>query len=378
MAKKQKRDEKGYLRKSFTDSNGKRHFVRAKTEDELLEKYLKRKAEEAEKAKNIQEDIFNPRIDDYYKTFTDIRRNEIKESTIRAQISQYQNISNVILAPGKRFGDLRLKDITRANIERARQMLLNDGKTPENLNICFAHLNHVFQSAVLDDTLEKNPCRALKKLKRSKKPATDTKHRALTVEETMRFFQAAKDRNSFYTNVFKLMIKTGMRIGEISALYLTDIDTKEGFIHVRRTVSRDELGAYYISEDTKTESGSRDIPLTQDVLNIIKSQEELNRQLFGLQWSGTIFKSTEEGLLREYTLNREIKRICKDAEIEYFTSHAFRDTFATRFIEQRPQDYKVLSEILGHKDISITLNLYTHVMTETKVNAMNDILIKIG
>ena len=84
-------------------------------------------------------------------------------------------------------------------------------------------------------------------------------------------------------------------------------------------------------------------------------------------------------ILREYELNREIKRICKQADIEQFTCHAFRNTFATRFIEQRPQDYKILSEILGHKDISITLNLYTHVMTENKVNAMQDIKVfKIG
>ena len=169
-----------------------------------------------------------------------------------------------------------------------------------------------------------------------------------------------------------------MRIGEATALYMTDIDRNKGFIHVRKTISRDESGAYYVSEYTKTESGTRDIPLTDDLYNIIKKQIELNRSIFGFQWSGLIFQSIEGKILREYTVNREIKRICNDIGIEYFTSHAFRDTFATRFIEQRPQDYKILSEILGHKDISITLNLYTHVMTESKVNAMNDIWIKIG
>ena len=98
--------------------------------------------------------------------------------------------------------------------------------------------------------------------------------------------------------------------------------------------------------------------------------------LFGLGWTGTLFKSAEGELLREYTVNREIKRICKQAEIEKFTCHGFRVTFATRFIEQRPQDYKILSEIMGHKDISITLNLYTRVMTESKITAMNEIKIK--
>ena len=86
-----------------------------------------------------------------------------------------------------------------------------------------------------------------------------------------------------------------------------------------------------------------------------------------------MFKSSEGDILREYTVNREIKRICKDAGIEYFTCHAFRNTFATRFIEQRPQDYKILSDILGHKDISITLNLYTHVMIDNKVKALKEL-----
>ena len=82
--------------------------------------------------------------------------------------------------------------------------------------------------------------------------------------------------------------------------------------------------------------------------------------------------------MRDYSVDREIVRICKKADIEYFSSHAFRNTYATRFMEQRPQDFKILSEILGHKDVSITLNLYTHVMTENKVKAMNDVMIRIG
>ena len=60
------------------------------------------------------------------------------------------------------------------------------------------------------------------------------------------------------------------------------------------------------------------------------------------------------------------------------TCHALRITFATRFIEQRPQDYKILSDIMGHKDISITLKLYTRVMKENKIAAMNGVNIKMS
>lgn len=352
--------------------NGKRYSVYGKTISEV-------RAKAQERLKSLEageENMVNPTLSDYYDQFTAIRRKEIKESTIRAQKCQFENISNVLMPNGKTFGDMRIKAITRRDIENVRQKLLDTGKTPQNLNICFAHLNHVFNNAVLDDTIPKNPCRALKQLKRDIPLIKENKHRALSVEETKKFFECATARQSYYLNDFLLMLKTGMRIGELSALYPTDIDKTKGFIYVRRSIVRDETGAYTVGESAKTSSGSRDIPLTPELEEIINNQKQLNRVLFQLEKNGLLFKSAEGGILREYSINREIKRICTTAGIEYFTCHAFRNTFATRFIEQRPQDYKILSEILGHKDVSITLNLYTHVMTENKIKAMSQLLIK--
>lgn len=363
----------GYLRTTFTHNN-KRYYIYGKTQQELLENLNIRKQELEQGELNL----YNPTLSDYYKKFTDTRREEVGESTLRAQKYQFEGIASILMVNDRPFGEMRIKDITRRDIEEVRQTMLDQGKTPENLNICFSHLNHVFNNAVMDDTLVKNPCKALKPLKRKTAPIGETKHRALTIEETKRFFEVAEERNSYYINVFKMMMLSGMRIGEVTALYLTDIDRKNNYIHVRKTITRDEVGNYIVGDSAKTKSGIRDIPLTIDLIKVIKDQEELNRIVFGFDWSGLLFQSVEGEILREYQINREIKRICKEAEIDYFTCHAFRNTFATRFIEQRPQDYKILSELLGHNDIAITLNLYTHVMNDNKVTAMRELSIKIS
>jgi len=359
------------LKQSFT-YEGKRYWVRANNKQELAEKLVKKR----EEVKNNWQKIVNPTLNHYYEEFTNVRRRELRESTLRAQKCQYNMIACIELKKGIFFGDLKVKDITRREIEQAREILLNQGKTAEHLNISFKHLNHVFASAVIDDLIIKNPCKALKPLKRQAPLVSSGKHRALSEEETRRFFEAAELRNSFYYNAFLCLIKSGLRIGELAALNSSDIDYKHGFIHIKRTVMRDETGNYCMGEEAKTQSGVRDIPLTDDLSEIIKNQEGINRVLFGYEFKGLLFKSSEGEILREYTLNREIKRICDMAGIDLFTSHAFRNTFATRFMEQRPQDFKILSEILGHKDVSITLNLYTHVMVDKKVEAMENISIK--
>lgn len=368
------RQDYDYFKRTFS-FDGRRYQIYGKTKEELDQKEeLKRN--ELQLGHNI---VYNPTLFQYYEYMTEVRRSEVKESTIRTQRTQFEQIANMQMPNGRRFGDMKIKEIKRRNIEDIRLKMLKNGKTPQSLNGCFAHLNHVFASATIDETIDKNPCRQLKQLRRTAPTVSETKHRALTLDETRAFFETAEAANSCYINAFKVMIKTGMRIGELTALYPSDIDRRSGFIHIKRTITRNEVGAYIVGDDAKTASGKRDIPLTEEVYGLIRKQKEFNFSLFGSKdIDGLIFKSVNGEILREYTLNREIKRICNKAGIEYFSCHAFRNTFATRFIEQRPQDYKILSEILGHKDISITLNLYTHVMDKNKINAMQNIAIMTG
>lgn len=373
MAKKKTRKD-GLRVRTFT-YEGKRYYIYGKTNKELNDKEYQKRQELA--AGTLDRE--NPTLSNYYKHFTEIRRGSVREGTMRIQAGQFRTAAAITIdGNGKTFGELQIRDITPRDLQRVQRYLADSGRNASTVNGIMQHVKHVFNTAVRDETIEKNPCVGIVSLKKEETPVRETIHRALSQEETEKFFEAARARNSYYYNVFALMIRTGMRFGEVGALTAFDIDEKAGVIHVRRTITRDEAGCFKIGDGAKTKTSVRDIPLNPEILEPIKDQMNLNRMMFGSRLPETIFTTTEGHLLEINAITREIRRCCKAAGIEHFGSHAFRATFATRFIEQRPEDYKTLSEILGHADISITLNLYTHVMEDRKRTAMNNISIKLG
>lgn len=374
MARKKKTN--GYIRRTFT-FKGKRYQIYGHTAAEVTEKEAKKRAE----LEAGEENRKNPSMRAYYQTFIDARRHEVKDTTSYSQSVAFKIITETEIVKGQRFGDLKLQDITRRDVESLRSKLLESGTSAMYVNYLFGLLRHVFNSAVNDEIINRNPCRGLKRLKRDKKPANETIHRALTEKETDAFFSKAREMKSHYLNAFLIMIKTGLRVGELAALTFADIDIKTGFIHVKTTLTRNNAGGFEVGDSTKTESGTRDIPLTKELYDIFRKQRAFNAFIFGADKStedDLLFRAKEGGLILDNAINSEIKAICKAAGVEKFTCHAFRATFATRFIEQRPQDYKILAEILGHSKVSITLDLYTHVMTENKVEAMKDVEVKTG
>ena len=213
-------------------------------------------------------------------------------------------------------------------------------------------------------------------LKRTEERARDTHHRALSLEEQKAFFECERCKSSFYYNIFRMAINTGMRSGEIGALKYSDI--RQDMIHVERTLTRMETGAYAIGEDAKTEAGRRTIPMNEQIKDIVADQKAINEMLDGniVALSDLIFRAPERGLLMATPMDREIKRICKAAGIKPFTMHAFRATFATRAIESG-MNPKTLQEILGHSNFNITMSLYGHCLTDTKKQAMDSIIIAI-
>lgn len=151
-------------------------------------------------------------------------------------------------------------------------------------------------------------------------------------------------------------------------------------IHVTKTISRTEEGSYTIGTP-KSKTSTRDIPLNEGIREILKSQKE---KLTGVHGNITnidqvVFENIYGGMVFNASVNKAITNTLKRLEasgkyIEHFSAHALRDTFATRYIEQggSPQ---VLKTILGHSSLAMTMDLYSHVLPNTKQQEMDNIKI---
>lgn len=366
MAEKKKKRSDGYYTVSFR-MNGKRYYSYGKTQKEANQKAEEKKKEIASKAftKNADE-----KFSKYFECWIDLKTGSVKEVTIYSYKCIYTNIANIAIdEKGNSIADIKLKDIEPQHIKTIQKTLACNNST-STVNQKISLLRSVFGNAVKERIITWNPCDTVKDLKKTEPKAVETIHRALTREETKAFFASAENVNSWYLNLYKFLLLTGCRIGEASALKYNDIDYKQNVIHIRRTLTKSESGGLCIGDTTKSRDGVRDIPITQKIKNVLESQKELKRLVgFSLRMDGLIFVSPKNNMVTLEGVSYDLRKICKLANIKKFSAHAFRDTFATRAIECG-MNPKTLQKILGHSKINITMEIYTHVMEDTKEKEM--------
>ena len=162
-----------------------------------------------------------------------------------------------------------------------------------------------------------------------------------------------------------LCLYSGLRIGELLALEWSDIDFNKGTIAINKTChdGRDENGKLCRIIDTpKTTSSKRTIPIPKQLLPLLKEHKKKS-------YSQYIVSSNGHGItVRSY--QRSFELLQKRFGIKRKGFHSLRHTFATRALECG-RDVKTLSEILGHKNATVTLNRYAHSMMEHKKEMMN-------
>lgn len=345
---------------------------------DVKECYQKSEAKEQELSEGQYKKAKALTISEYFERWIEAKEKTVKETTIRTNKILFKIASGIVIdGNGNTFGNLKIVDIEAQNIRDVQDKMIQAGKSTRTVNDTVSLIKGILQTAVdVDRIITWNPAAGVKRIRRTEPAARDTYHRALTIEETKAFFKAAKERESWYYNLYCFLIDTGCRCGEAGAIQNSDISGK--VIHVSKTVTRTAEGTYRIGDEAKTKAGTRDIPIRPLARQAIDGQREINRLLnngiTGI--NDTLFKSPRGYLLSDTVVNQDIARICKAAGVQKFTAHAFRDTFATRCVESGMQP-KTLQEIMGHTDIAMTMNLYAHVMEETKVSQMQAVKIAI-
>lgn len=191
----------------------------------------------------------------------------------------------------------------------------------------------------------------------------------LTISNQKKLMQFVTDNFTFRNLGIYICLSTGMRIGEVCALKWSDIDLGTETIHVNRTIERiyiiegDKRRTELVIGTPKTKNSIREIPVSKELMKLIRPLKKLmNDDYFVITNEA---KPTEPRTYRNY-----YKQLLKQLGIPDLKFHGLRHSFATRCIESQC-DYKTVSVILGHANISTTLNLYVHPNMDQKKKCIN-------
>lgn len=331
--------------------NGKRYSIYGNTKAERDAKWEVKKQELEKHRYKADRELT---VAEYFDRWLENRKN-IKSATARTYGKLMRRVCNEQLYKNQKFGEIKIIDLEPQNCRDLQNSLKNE-LTTRTVNDSMSLLKKCMQTAVDEDAIEKNPCRTIERLSREEPQARDTIHRCLTRDEVDAFMEQAKE--SPYYNLYQLLLYSGLRVGEASALTIADV--KGDSINVSKTVTRTESG-YEIGYWTKTEAGKRTVPMYPNAKQAIDRQRQINAMIDGENVLSIkpIFRLPKGGLIRPDRVNDDIRKHCKDANIEKFTCHSFRATFISRCVDSG-MPVKDLMEIVGHKDVEMSLGLYAH------------------
>ena len=162
-----------------------------------------------------------------------------------------------------------------------------------------------------------------------------------------------------------IALYTGVRIGELLSLEFSAVDMQKHTITVKTTCyeSKDENGKYAKMTDSTKSHKTRVIPFPKQLLPIFKELKTLSK-------SGYVIENAKGEQMSVRSYQRSFELFIEKLGVSKFSFHALRHTFATRALESG-MDIKTLSEVLGHKSATVTLNRYAHSLMEHKQSAMD-------
>lgn len=269
-----------------------------------------------------------------------------------------------------KLGSKSIDSIKTSDAKEWAVRMKKNGYAYKTINNYKCSLKASFNIAILDDCIRKNPFNF--SLNTIIKDDTTPK-KALTEEQEKVLLSFTQNDIVYckYYDVILLLLKTGLRISELCGLTLNDLDLNNRLITINHQLLRNKEIGYFI-ETPKTKSSVRQVPISEEAYQafkrILSTRKKakpieidgykdfvfLNQQ--GYPVTGAYYSTTFSNL------GKKFKKIHGDA-LPKITPHVLRHTFCTR-LANRNMNPKSLQYIMGHSNINITLNLYTHVSIE--------------
>lgn len=394
MADTKRRDNKGrVLRTGESQRKDGRYMYRWTVGGKEKTVYALNLAELREKELQIQQDVQdgidgqkanNITLNDMFGKYMQ-GKTELKQSTRTNYTYMYKNYVADTLGK-KKIGKIKYSDVKNFY----NSLIKEKNFKPNSMEIINTILHPVFTLAVRDGYIRCNPtdgCMSeIKKSHNWEKP----KRHSLTIEEQTAFINyiANSEMYNHWLPIFTVFLGTGCRVGELIGLTWNDCDFKNNTISINHNLvyRQQDNGKCEMHITTpKTNAGIRTIPMLSEVKKALLQERKKQMQnaypsaeIDG--YTNFVFTNRFAYVHNPQTLNRAITRICdayngeeiKNAKrehrepilIRHFSVHNLRHTFCTRFCENET-NVKVIQDIMGHSDISTTMNIYAEV-TESK------------
>lgn len=347
-----------------------------------LVKKVRRDAEDGINSFTAYRTTLNSFFDDYIET-----KYELKQSTRTNYKYMYKKYVR------DEIGQKNIATIKYSDIKRFYIHLINDvGFKPASMEIINTILHPIFTTAVRDGLIRTNPTDGvMAEIKKSRDWEKGKRH-ALTEAQQSAFIGFISNSKEYrhWLPVFTVLLGTGCRIGEIVGLRWEDCDFADDIISINHNLiyrMQDSGKCEYHITTPKSKAGVRIIPMLSEVKKALQ-EVRLQQMRTGFNqtvidgYAGFIFQSRYGGCLNAHCINRAIERISRDYNAQEeqqakmqnrtpellpnFTVHNLRHTFCTRFCENET-NLKVIQEIMGHADISTTMDIYNEATKEKKV-----------
>lgn len=371
----------------YIDCLGKKRYLYGKTQQAV-----RKKLQEAIRQSDAGISLEPKRItfSEWVKEWLDVyQKPVIRESTYTNSLNRWR------LHIDPYFKSVQLKSVKTEHIQRYINEKLEkrlDGRpggySPSMVQLLYLLIDGALEKAVELDYIPKNPANGIKVRMREHKDK-----RIFTIEEQRRFENYVREDMKLHPNssIFLLLLYTGMRVGEALGLQLSDVDMERREIHINRTAGvitkPSGSGIQFYVSPPKTKAGKRIIPMSDTAAAILAGQIEYRNSMVEAMrhvWlergnspeladAGYIYITDGGNVIIKANLDRKLNRLYELCGISPRVSlHGLRHTFATRWIEAG-LDVRSLAEILGHTDIKMTLNTYTHALPEQKRKNMSAI-----